>query len=311
MALGGSGDVYSSWSARAVGLNLSAEATIEIAAEAGFAGVDFMVRDLVEAGADVDGLRGRMDDLNLLGGAWVLPMNWKNDLEAFEQGLKQLPTYAATAQKLGLSRTGTWVRFESEPVDDVSRLSEADRARLVEEATAWQIDRLGRIARILDDHGSRLGLEIIGSQVAPTGRGVRLVGTYAELRRCFGKLKAENANVGVLVDAFHIFAANERVNDVLQEGAESVVWVHLAGPANLDRLSLRDEERTLPGQSGAGICHTLLAALAKAKYQGPVTTEPLGRCQELDGLAPLAIAIKTLESLRRVWPEVHPVPSRS
>jgi len=230
-------------------------------------------------------------------------MNWKNDPGAFERDLERLPIYAEAAARLGLARTGTWVRFETDPVEDMDRLSEADRARLAEEATDWQIDRLGRIARILDDHGSRLGLEIIGSQVAPTGRGVRLVGTYAELRQRFGKLAAEHSNVGVLVDAFHIFAAGERLDDALTEGVESVVWVHLADPAKLDRSSLRDEDRALPGASLAGVCRSLLATLAKDDYQGPVTAEPLARCRGLEGLDPLQTAIKTRESLRCVWPE--------
>lgn len=294
--------MYPCWSARAVGLTLSAEETIDLAAKAGFEGVDFMVRDLIDAGADVDGLRGRMDDLNLRGGAWVLPMNWKNDAEAFERDLERLPIYAAAAARLGLARTGTWVRFETDPVEGVDRLSDADRARLADEATEWQIERLGRIARVLDDHGSRLGLEIIGSPVAPTGRGVRLVGTYAELGRRFGRLAAEHSNVGVLVDAFHLFAAGEGPDEALTGGVESVVWVHLADPAKLDRSSLRDEERALPGESGVGVCESLLSTLAKENYQGPITAEPLGRCRSLERLDPLQTAIKTRESLRRVWP---------
>jgi sugar phosphate isomerase/epimerase len=295
--------VYACWSARAVGLELPAETTIEVAAKAGFEGVDFMVRDLVEAGADVDGLRGRMDDLNLRGGAWVLPMNWKNDRASFEADLKRLPIYAKAAERLGVTRTGTWVRFETDPVEDLERVSDSERARLADEATAWQIDRLGRIARILNDHGSRLGLEIIGSPVAPTGRGVRLVGTYAELSRRFGCLASEHPNVGVLVDAFHIFASGERASDALTGGVEFVVWVHLADPAKLDRSSLRDEERTLPGESDSGLCERLLKILATWGYRGPVTVEPLGRCQALEGLDPLQNALKTLESLRRVWPD--------
>ncbi len=286
-----------------MGLEVSAEATIEVAAKAGFDGVDFMVRDLVEAGADVDGLRARMNDLNLRGGAWVLPMNWKNDAEAFERDLERLPRYAAVAERLGLTRTGTWVRFETDPVEDLGRISRAECERLAEEATAWQLDRLGRIARVLDDHGSRLGLEIIGSQAAPTGRGVRLVGTYAELRRRFASLAAEHPNVGVLVDAFHIFAAGETVTDALAGGVESVVWVHLADPAKLDRSSLRDEERTLPGSSGVGLCESLLGTLATWGYDGPVTAEPLGRCRSLERLDPLQTALTTRESLRRVWPK--------
>jgi len=302
--------VYACWNARAVGLSLSAEDSIEIAAEAGFDGIDFLVRDLVEAGADVDELRSRMDDLSLRGGAWTLPMNWKNDAESFEADLKALPTHADVARRLGLSRTGTWLRFETDPVGDLDRLSDADRERLAEEATAWQLERLGRIARVLDDHGSHLGLEIMGSRLAPTGRGVRLVGTYAELFRRFGGLAAEHPNVGVLVDAFHVYASGERMEAALAGGVESVVWVHLADPARLDRSNLRDEERTLPGEAGEGLCEGLLEFLAARSYEGPVTVEPLGRCPLLEGLDPMQTALKTYQCLRRVWPGSAPHPVR-
>ena len=44
--------MYPSWNARAVGLYLSAEETITIAAEAGFSGVDLLVRDVIESVVD-------------------------------------------------------------------------------------------------------------------------------------------------------------------------------------------------------------------------------------------------------------------
>lgn len=294
--------MYGCWNARAVGLKLPAKETIEIAAKAGFEGVDLLVGDIADSGADVDELRRRMDDLGLRGGGWSLPVNWRGDAETFEEGLKRLPRFAEIAARLGLFRTGTWVRFESEPVEPLTLGDEAARRRVVESSTNQQIDRLSRVARILGDHGSRIGLEIIGSRSEKTGRGVPLVGTYAELTRRFAPLRDAHPNVGVLVDSFHLFASGESLDDALAWGAASVVWVHLADPAHHDRDTLRDWERALPGESPTSPGADMLAALARGGCQGPVTVEPLGRCRSLGLLDPSAAASKTRAALRRVWP---------
>ncbi len=49
--------MFMSFNARAIGLNLSAPETIELAASAGFGGVDLMVRDIDDAGIDPVSLR--------------------------------------------------------------------------------------------------------------------------------------------------------------------------------------------------------------------------------------------------------------
>lgn len=294
--------MYGCWNARAVGLKLPADESIEIAAKAGFEGVDLLVGDIADSGADVDDLRRRMDDLGLHGGGWSLPVNWRGDAETFEADLRRLPRLAEIAARLGLFRTGTWVRFESEPVEPETLNDEAARRRVVESSTAQQIDRLGRIAGILGEHGSRIGLEIIGSRSEKTGRGVPLVGTYAELTRRFAPLRDVHPNVGVLVDSFHLFASGESLDDALSWGPASVVWVHLADPAHHDRDTLRDWERALPGESPASPCADMLTALARDGCQGPVTVEPLGRCRSLESLDPSAAAFKTRDALRRVWP---------
>ena len=77
--------MYASWNARAVGLSLSAIESIEVAARAGFAGVDLLVRDLSQSNTDPVELRRRMGDLGLRGGAWPLPVDWRGDAARFER----------------------------------------------------------------------------------------------------------------------------------------------------------------------------------------------------------------------------------
>ncbi len=161
---------------------------------------------------------------------------------------------------------------------------------------------MGKIAEILADHGSRLGLEIMGPASARRGPGAVFVHQYRRLAEHLGELRAEHPNVGVLVDAFHLFAAGEGVEAGFVWGVDSVAWVHVADSANPDRLRVLDQERALPGETGLADCRGLLKRLAAEGYDGPVTVEPLTHCRSLQGLDALATARRTLASLQTVWP---------
>src|SRR5689334_17149052 len=104
--------MFMSFNARALGLTPDALESVELAARAGFASVDLLVRDLALAGHNPAALKRRMDDLGLRGGAWPLPVSWRGDEAAFRADLAQLPRHAATAAALALFSTGTWVMPE-------------------------------------------------------------------------------------------------------------------------------------------------------------------------------------------------------
>ena len=104
--------MFRSFNARAIGLELPVGTTLELAASAGFEGVDLLVRDLLDAGDDPIEVRARMDNLGLRGGAWPLPVRWRGEPELFCGDLGRLPQLAEAASTLGLDRTGTWVMPE-------------------------------------------------------------------------------------------------------------------------------------------------------------------------------------------------------
>jgi sugar phosphate isomerase/epimerase len=289
--------MFMSLNARALGLDLSAEETLELAAGAGFGGVDLLVRDLVDAGADRARLRARMVALGLRGGAFPLPVDWRGTAEAFARDLARLPALAAAAAELGLTRTGTWVMPETpgRPDDPLARAATA----------ALHVDRLGRVARALDAHGIRLGLEVIGVASSRTGRGAPFVTRLADLDGVLAAVWDEAPNLGVLIDAFHLYAAGEAVEAGLRWGVGRVVWVHVAdlpASAPADRAAVRDHERGLPGEHGAVDCRRLLARLAEAGYDGPVTAEPLAGPRTLGRQTPGQVVRRVAASLRSVWP---------
>jgi len=292
-------NLFSSWNARAVGLSMSAEEAIQVAADEGFDGVDLMVRDLLEAGSNPRELRRRMDDLGLRGGAWPLPVAWRGDAERFREDLRSLPAMADAAATLGLTRTGTWVLPEclSPPADGTGL--EADELRYTLDI---HLDRLGAIASTLDAYGCGLGLEIMGSPTARSGLRMPFIQRYAELETLLGALRHEHGNVGVLADAFHLFAAGEPFAAACVWGAPSVIWVHVADAVHDCRERLEDRQRALPGLTGIGEAVALLRLLRNAGYDGPVTAEPLGLTESVRAEPVSRIARRTFQALRGVWP---------
>ncbi|MGO9598575.1 MAG: sugar phosphate isomerase/epimerase family protein [Isosphaeraceae bacterium] len=296
--------MYSSWYPRGVGLSLPAEEAIEIAAETGFAGVDLQVLDLVRSETDPAALRLRMDDMGLRGGAWPLPVFWRGEAAQFEADIKRLPSLARAAATLGLFRTGTWVMPQTIAAAEPDSVHNELRVA----TCALHLERLGRIAGILADWGCRLGLEIMGPATARTGPGVPFVSRYAELKDWFGGFRAEHPNIGVLVDSFHLFAAQETVDAGFEWGSEAVVWVHLADSAQAAASCVLDQERELPGLTGFGDSKGLLKLLSDRYYDGPVSVEPLNQCRSISGFPPREVARQVLAALQRIWPSapVHP-----
>lgn len=294
--------MFMSLNARAAGLDLTAVETVALAARSGFGGVDLLVRDLVEAGADLRALRTRMEDLGLRAGAFPLPVNWREGADQFARDLSLLPRYADAADLLGLCRTGTWVLPETrEPRQDGD-------AAVLAETTAWHVERLGRVARVLDAAGIRFGLEVIGPASARTGRGCSFVQKLADLERFLGTLWGEAPNVGLVVDAFHLYAAGEPIEAGFAWGVGRIVWVHVADlPASATEVrdAIRDQDRGLPGEHGAVESRRLLRLLCERGYDGPVTAEPMAGCQSLAGLPPDAAVCRLAAALRTVWPGDH------
>ena len=293
--------MYSSFNARAVGLvDLPASLTIEVAAAAGFAAVDLMIRDLVRSGADLDEIHARMTDRGLRAGAFPMTMNWRGDAADFERDLAKLPVFAEAAARLGFARTGTWVLPETPTMPPTG----ADRATHRAEVAAWHEDRIGAIARVLAPFQIRLGLEVIGVTSFRPGVGVPFVTRIGDLAATLPGLFHE-PTVGLLVDVWHLYAADEPLEAALAWGADRVVWAHVAGlPANHsgDRATLIDAERGLPETPGAIDCRGFLRILHDAGFDGPVTVEPLAQCESLLSRQAAGVARQVQHALAACWP---------
>jgi len=282
--------MFTSLSPGAIGIrDLAMPDAIALAAQSGFAGVDFGMREAA-ALVDAHGLQLVRDLFAQAGvrpGYWGLPLDWRND-ERYAASLPELPRFAALGRDLGCPRAVTvmWPGSNDRPFD---------------ENFAWHVARLRPAAEALRGAGCWLGIEFIGPQTFRAQYRHEFIHTLAgtmELARAIG-----TGNVGVLLDAWHLYTAGEGVDALDALTPEQIVAVHVNdAPAGIPRDALIDTTRALPLETGVMPLVPFMRKLQARGYDGPVTPEPFS--QRLDTLAahePAAAAREAARSMRALW----------
>ncbi|HVC33615.1 MAG TPA: sugar phosphate isomerase/epimerase family protein [Chloroflexota bacterium] len=263
--------------------------SLELAKGTGFRGIDFSIReaaDLADA-QGVDHVRRLFARVGIRPGQWGLPVAWRRD-DQWEAELRQLPRLAALARDLGCSRTTTVVLPQSDE-------------RAFAANFAWHAERLRPIARVLGDNGCHLGLEFIGPKTSRAGHAYEFLYTLEgamELAHAIG-----TGNVGVLLDAWHLYTSGGEVADLDHIVARDVVAVHVNdAPAGVARDEQIDNVRTLPLETGVIDLPGFMRKLAQLGYDGPVTIEPFSkRLAEVASGDPAAAVRLTAEAMDALW----------
>jgi len=294
--------MFTSFNARALGLKLSARETLRLAEKYGFGGVDVMIRDAMDENVDFPALTREMDDLGLRPGAFPLPFEWRTtDDSRFAEDLRNLQLWAKAASILGLTRTATWVMPETAEFADATEQNAAWMRTF-----AFHVDRLHQVAKVLNEFDIRLGLEVIGVESSRTARGQPFICRLDQIETLRGEIESRaSVPVGVLVDSWHLYAAEEPISHAFSWEIDKIVWVHVADlplGASSDPKLMIDAVRGLPREHGETKSHELLAELKKRGYQGPVIAEPLARCSSILGLPPDRVADLAARSLSSIWP---------
>jgi sugar phosphate isomerase/epimerase len=192
-----------------------------------------------------------------------LPVDFRKDDATFQDGLAKLRTAAPGLQRAGVTRVGTWLS-PSHP--DLTY-----RANFKQ-----HVARLREIARVLQDHGQRLGLEYVGTQLLLVGRRYPFVHTLAETRELIAEI--DTGNVGLVLDSWHWWTANDTEADLRTLTNADVVSVDLNdAPQGVAKEQQRDNQRELPLATGVIALAPFLKALAAIGYDGPVRPEPFNQ----------------------------------
>ena len=279
--------MYLNLSPGAVGMEVTLEESIPLAARHGFEGIDLPLA-AVAAVPDVDAIQQKMSDAGLRWGGFPLPVQFLGDQETFERDLAALDASAALAERVGCDRCCMWIMPGSNDLDHDANLD-------------LHVTRLTPIAKALGEHGVRLGLEFIGPKTLREQFKHPFIHTMPKmLEMCDAISPSGGPPVGLLLDCFHWWTSGATEADLLTRLTnERIVYVHVNdGRAGRTRDEQLDLERALPCDTGLIDAATFVKALHTLKYDGPIAAEPF--IPELGKLPPDQNAERTITSMRKM-----------
>ncbi len=230
-------------------------------------------------------LKAEMEAKRVVFGAAGLPVDFRKDEASFREGLKRLPRIAAGLQGAGVTRLGTWI---SPAHDELEYRQNLER----------HASRLRDIATILKDHGLRFGLEYVGTPSLRKSRRYPFIHSMAGTRDLIGEIGT--GNVGLVLDSWHWWTAEEGAEDILKLKANEVVAADLNdAPAGVTRETARDNQRELPLATVVIDVGAFLNALHQIGFDGPVRAEPFNA--ELNALDNEAACGLTAEAMKKAF----------
>ena len=133
--------------------------------------------------------------------------------------------------------------------------------------------RLRACAQILKDHGQKLGLEYLGPMTLWRRERHAFIHSLNEMKELIAAIGT--GNVGIQLDSWHWFTADETEADLLTLRNEDIITVDLNdAPQGIALDKQIDSARELPAVTGVIPIKAFLDALRKIGYDGPVHAEP-------------------------------------
>jgi sugar phosphate isomerase/epimerase len=244
-----------------LGFHATFPESVELATKHGFEGLDPDAGYL--ASLNDDALHRLLDDLqkrNLKFGAAGLPVEFRNDSDTFNSDLKKLPATAAVLQRAGIWRVNTWIMPCSDQLTYLQNFRQ-------------HAERLRRCAQVLADQGQKLGLEYVSPRTLWRSQKHPFIHTLSEMKELLVAIGTDN--LGIQLDSWHWFNAQETQQDLLTLRRQDVITVDLNdAPTGLTFDQYRDDHRELPAATGVIPVKQFLDALLHIGYDGPIQAEP-------------------------------------
>jgi len=273
--------MFKSLNTGAIGINVSSlEQGIKLAARHGFEGYHFDIREA--AGLGVSKLKEILERNSIRLASWNFPVEFRKDQAVYDNTMTKLPELAKTADSLDARRTSIWILPSS---DDMS----------YKDYFTFHIKRLKPAASILADHNIRFGLEYIAPLSSRKAK--KNIFIY-NMEKMMELCQAIGTNVGLLIDSWHWYNAQETVDDLKALQAEQVVEVHINDAPDLPLEEQKDNVRGLPGDTGVIDIVGFLNALKDIGYDGPVSAEPFSeKVNNMDTDEAVAVTIKAINEV--------------
>ena len=260
--------------------DLSVPEQIDVAAQAGFDGIELWVRDIqgfVEQGNKPEELAKRARDRGIAIVNGIAFFKWTDaNADVRQEGLEQARREIDLLKRVGC------LAVAAPPTGDVASL---DLEEIAENFLL--LDKLAR------SRGVDPVLEFWGR--APVLHSIAEASTVLK--------KSGRGRASMLLDLFHMYTGGSSVADVEALSGDRIGLVHINDyPADPPRETITDAERVMPGD-GTGPVLDFYRALAKIGYEGYLSVE-LFR-PEYDAGSAAGVAKESLEKTVRVWEEAN------
>lgn len=192
-----------------------------------------------------------------------IPVEFRKDEAKFKEGFQGLKKFCKTMEKQGATRINTWI------ISSHNELTYNENMR-------QHAYRLGECAKVMKDHGIRFGLEYLGMRTMLVDNRYPFISSMKEAKELIGEIGQEN--VGLVLDSFHWYCANESIEDIRALGPKEIIVVDLNDAREgFTRKAQVDGKRELPAATGVIPVHEFLKGLMDIGYDGPLRSEPFNQ----------------------------------
>ncbi|HOX39852.1 MAG TPA: sugar phosphate isomerase/epimerase [Candidatus Brocadiia bacterium] len=263
----------------AIGINVPWPEAAALAAKFGYQAID------VPLGGDVsvEFIKDVLGRNGLKPAGSGMPVDFRRDEDSFKKSLAQLPAIVKKGAAVGCDRFPTWIMPCSDTLPFMENYDIHER-------------RLGECAKILADHGCRLGLEFVGPKTMRNGRAHEFI---YNMRWMLKLCRDCGPNTGLLLDCFHWYTSGGTIADLEKLTNNDVVYVHVNDAPKVPREEQIDNARGLPATTGTIDIAGFLKSLKKIGYDGAVVPEPF--MAELGRKPAEETAKLVADSLDRAW----------
>lgn len=266
-----------------IGVNTNLLETLDMAIKYGYESIISMPQEMMEySNMQMSELKSKMNTNNIGWGSTNIPVEYRKSKAQFNDDFKSLKKFAMSMEKAGATRMNTWI------------ISTHDELTYNENMKQHAY-RLGECAKVMKDHGIRLGLEYLGMRTMMSGGRYPFIGSMKEGKELINEIG--ESNVGFVLDTFHWYCANDTGDDIRTLKPEDIITVDINDArTGFERIEQVDLKRELPLATGVINIKEFLQALVDIEYDGPVRTEPFNKVlNDLDNEEALKVNMNAIK----------------
>lgn len=270
----------------ALGIRANQREAIDLAAKHGFDAVDADGKYLGGlSAAELGDLRGYMQAKKVGWAMGGLPVEFRRDDAAFNDGIKTFPEYVKGLERAGVRMVTTYVLPMSNTRTYLANLD-------------VHVARLREIARILNGGGLAFGIEYVAPKTLWASQRYPFVHTMTETREMIARMN--QPQVGIVLDSWHWYHAGDTPADIAVLKASDIISVDLNdAPSGVPKDQMVDGKRELPAATGVIDVKGFLGGLQSIGFTGPVRCEPFN--EAVRQMAPDVSAAAAMSALKKAF----------